>query len=66
MKLNDHYFIAWLKTKGYLYVLKETGIYVDITPEALQVELKQYNEIKPLLKEVRSTVKFLASIYKEK
>ena len=66
VKLNDHYFVAWLKVKGYEVVASGEGIYVKIDRKDVASELKEYEKIKPLLKEIRSTVKVLAATYKEK
>jgi DNA-binding cell septation regulator SpoVG len=63
IKLNDHYFIAWLKiVKGYPIVKKAEGIYVEMTPENYSKGLTEYeNTHKPVLKEIRKVVKELAS-----
>lgn len=63
IKINDHYFIAWLKTiKEYNFEKRSSGIYVDMTKEQYTLALKEYKETyKPILKEIRKVVKELAT-----
>ena len=66
IKLNDHYFIAWLKVvKGYSVDLESSNIAVDMTPAEYTAGLEEYNSTaKPVLKEVRTMVKTLAGLKK--
>ncbi len=64
IKLNDHYFIAWLNiVKGYEFVIGRNQISVYMTP-AQYTQAKEEYELghKPILKEIRRTVKLLASL----
>lgn len=64
IKLNDHYFIAWLKAvKGYSFTISNGSIYVDMTSSQYSDALIEYQErYKPILKEIRKTVKVLAAL----
>jgi len=61
IKLNDHYFIAWLNVvKGYKVEVKKEGIYVHMTPQSYSIALSEYSEsYKPILKEIRAFIKKL-------
>lgn len=64
VKLNDHYFIAWLKVvKSYEFTLLDKAVYVNMTPMQYSAALKEYEDShKPLLKEIRKVVKLLAAL----
>ena len=64
IKLNDHYFIAWLNiVKGYEFVVGQNGVSVYMTPAQYTQAKEEYeNSYKPILKEIRRTVKLLASL----
>ena len=63
IKLNDHYFIAWLKIVKNIKINTLNGIKVDMTSKEYTEYLKEYNQsLKPILKEVRKTVKELNSL----
>ena len=64
VKLNDHYFIAWLHTvKGYEFVVGENGVSVYMTPAQYTEAKEEYESgYKPILKQIRRTVRLLASL----
>ncbi len=64
IKLNDHYFIAWLKViKNYDFAILNNKVYVYMTPAQYGDALIEYNIThKPVLKEIRQVVKTLASL----
>lgn len=66
IKLRDHYFISWLKVVKNINVhIHENVIYVDMSPKEYTEYLEEYNNtLKPLLKEIRKSVKELASLTK--
>jgi hypothetical protein len=63
IKLRDHYFIAWLKIiKKRSFEITDNGIFVDINNCEYKELLDEYSaSMKPLLKEIRSIVKELAT-----
>lgn len=65
VKLRDHYFIAWLKVvkNKDFSVDPALNIYVDITSDELKVFSEEYKStLKPLLQEIRNTVKHLNNL----
>ncbi len=62
IKLRDHYFIAWLKVvKDFEVIFAEGSVFVDMSPQDYTLTLIEYDQtLKPLLKEIRKTVKELA------
>ena len=62
IKLNDHYFIAWLKVvKKFEVSLTNKGTYVFMSQDEYTKSLREYKTIyQPILKEIRKTVKELA------
>jgi len=64
IKLNDHYFIAWLKVvKNYDFTIVNNAVYVDMSSLEYSESLKEYQETdKHVLKEVRKVVKLLAAL----
>ena len=61
IKLRDHYFIAWLKVFKNYNIIFNDGILVNMTPKEYTQALEEYDAtLKPLLKEIRKTVKELA------
>lgn len=61
IKLRDHYFISWLHvSKNIEYNINNNNIYVDITSKEYTDYLEEYKKtMKPILKEIRKTVKKL-------
>lgn len=61
IRLNDHYFIAWLnKVKQIEYHIINNHIVIFIEQVKYDTYLTEYeNTHKPLLKEIRKTVKLL-------
>ena len=64
IKLNDHYFIAWLKVvKHYEFSVVNNVIMVNMTPREYTEAKNEYeNTHKPVLKEIRKVVKTLATL----
>ena len=64
IKLNDHYFVAWLKVvKGYTVDVNNAQVYVAMTPQQYTDALEEYTAThKPVLSEIRKVVKLLASL----
>jgi hypothetical protein len=64
IRLNDHYFIAWLKVvKNYNFNILNNTICVDMTYTQYSAVLKEYEQThKPVLKEIRKVVKTLAAL----
>lgn len=64
VKLNDHYFIAWLKIKkGYNFTIDNGKIMVDMSGiEYTELKTEYEATDKPLLREVRLVVKELLSL----
>lgn len=64
IKLNDHYFIAWLSVvKKINYNIVDNKIFVEMSSSEYTDYLKEYNEtLKPVLCNIRLTVKKLASL----
>ena len=64
IRLRDHYFIAWLKVfKGYKVIFSKNGVLVNINKNEYEKVQKEYEtSLKPLLKEVRKTVKKLSEL----
>lgn len=60
-KLNDHYFIAWLKVKKkYNFTIVDRKVVVDMTDKEYTELKAEYEKTdKPLLKEIRQVVKEL-------
>lgn len=61
-KINDHYFIAWLKVKkNFDFTIIDNKVMVDMSPEEYTVAKAEYeNGLKPVLKQIRVIVKELA------
>ena len=61
--LRDHYFISWLKvTKGYSVILSNGKIFIDINKSEYDDALLEYErDMKPVLKEIRRSVKQLSA-----
>jgi hypothetical protein len=64
IKLNDHYFIAWLNiVKKIDFVVINNSVNVFMSSEEYSEYLREYKlTLKPLLKEIRSTVKALNNL----
>ena len=64
IKLNDHYFIAWLKIKkSYGIIVTNNSILVEMTPNQYTTALQEYESTdKSLLKEIRRLVKELNTL----
>lgn len=64
IKLNDHYFVAWLHAvKKIDYIINENKILVDMSPIEYTEYLQEYTlTLKPVLVNIRKTVKVLASL----
>lgn len=61
--LRDHYFISWLKVaKGYSVILSNGKIFIDINKSEYDDALLEYErDMKPVLKEIRRSVKQLSA-----
>lgn len=61
IKLNDHYFIAWLNiVKEINYQVEDNKILVDMTSNEYTMYLEEYKEThKPTLSKIRKIVKEL-------
>ena len=61
-KINDHYFIAWLKVKkNYDFTIVDNKVMVDMSPEEYTAAKLEYEQgLKPILKQIRVVVKQLA------
>lgn len=64
IKLNDHYFIAWLKVvKQYEFTVTNGVVMVKMTPREYTEAKNEYTSThKPVLKEIRKVVKTLAAL----
>lgn len=64
VKLRDHYFIAWLTTRGYEYTVNSKNeVLVNMSQDDYAKLKDEYNkDLKPVLKEVRKTVKILNTL----
>ena len=60
--VRDHYFIAWLKVvKNYNIIKRKHKMFIDINKSEYDEALNEYNNtMKPIMKEIRRTVKELA------
>jgi len=64
VKLNDHYFIAWLNIKKEIeYYIEDGKILVEMTPKEYGEYLEEYREdYKPVLSKIRKVVKELNNL----
>lgn len=61
-RINDHYFIAWLKVKkNFDFTIIDNRVMVDMSPEEYTAAKAEYeNGLKPVLKQIKVIVKELA------
>jgi hypothetical protein len=61
IQLNDHYFLSWLEVvKHKKLIIKNQKCYIEMSSSEYSTFLDEYSEIKPVLKQIRARVKYLA------
>jgi hypothetical protein len=61
IQLNDHYFLSWLEVvKHKKLIMRNQKCYIEMSSSEYSTFLDEYSEIKPVLKQIRARVKYLA------
>lgn len=64
VRINDHYFVAWLKIKkNFNFTIVDNKVMVDMSPlEYSEAKIEYEQGLKPVLKQIREIVKQLAAV----